>query len=172
MNDVNLEISTEYLSFQLAEELFAIEVSKVREVLEYTTVTRVPGSLDFMVGVINVRGSVVPVMDLKRKLNIPKSDPGINRRIVIMELTLNDEKVVVGFIADSVREVMSLSPFQIQAPPKLGSKLRIDYAKGILEQDDALIIILDIESIITGDNAVIMAMDNDRNSVTDSAPSS
>ncbi|NLD39569.1 MAG: hypothetical protein GX654_22175 [Desulfatiglans sp.] len=96
--------------------MFAIEVSKVREVLEYTTITRVPGSPDYMEGVINVRGSVVPVMDLKKKLNIPASDTDINTRIVIMELILNDEKVVVGYIADKVREVMSLSPGQIQAP--------------------------------------------------------
>lgn len=170
MDDPNMEVITEYLSFQLADELFAIEVSKVREVLEYTTITRVPGSQDFMEGVINVRGSVVPVMDLKKKLNIPESDTGINTRIVIMELILNDEKVVVGFIADSVREVMSLSPGQIQAPPKLGSKLRIDYSKGILEQDDTLVIILDIERIITGDNAVHVTMDTERYAVSDEVP--
>jgi purine-binding chemotaxis protein CheW len=103
MDDINMGVSTEFLSFQLGEELFAIEVSKVREVLEYTTITRVPGSPDYMKGVINVRGSVIPVMDLKKRLNIAESDAGINTRIVIMELILNDEKVVVGYIADAVR---------------------------------------------------------------------
>lgn len=149
-----MEESIEYLSFQLGEELFAIEVSKVREVLEYTSITRVPGSPDFMNGVINVRGSVVPVMDLKKKLSMAEADTGINTRIVIIELMMNDDKIVVGYIADTVREVISLYPDQIQAPPKIGSRLRIDFAKGILEQDEELIIILDIDRIITGDNSI------------------
>jgi purine-binding chemotaxis protein CheW len=162
-----MEETIEYLSFQLGEELFAIEVSKVREVLEYTTITRVPGATDFMKGVINVRGSVVPVMDLKNKLNMVESEAGINTRIVVLELMINEEKIVIGSIADTVKEVIALYPGQIQAPPKLGSKLRIDYAKGMLEQDDRLIIILDIERVASGDNALPITVDTEKFIVSD-----
>jgi purine-binding chemotaxis protein CheW len=167
LGNTHMEETIEYLSFQLGEELFAIEVSKVREVLEYTTITRVPGAPDFMKGVINVRGGVVPVMDLKNKLNMPESETGINTRIVVMELMINDEKIVVGSIADTVHEVMALYPGQIQAPPKLGSKLRIDFTKGILEQDDKLIIILDIERIAGGDNALHTVEDTEKVIISD-----
>jgi purine-binding chemotaxis protein CheW len=167
-----MEETIEYLSFQLGEELFAIEVSKVREVLEYTTITRIPGAPDFMKGVINVRGSVVPVMDLKNKINMAESETGINTRIVVMELMINEEKVIIGSIADTVEEVISLYPGQIQAPPKFGSKLRIDFVKGILEQDDRLIIILDLERIASVDNALHTSVDIEKAIIPDegSAP--
>ncbi len=144
-----------YLTFELEDENFAIDVSQVREVLDMTTISKVPRSPAFMRGVINVRGSVVPVMDLRTKFGLPLAETTVNTRIVIMEIDMNGKKIVLGAVADSVNDVLELEPNQIEDPPEIGSRWRSDFIKGIGKQDEKFVIILDVDRVFSTDELTV-----------------
>ena len=144
----------QYLTFNLAAEEFALDISKVREVLDYTTITHVPRMPDYLCGVINLRGNVVPVVDLRMKLGMPATERTVNTCIVITEIGLEGECVHVGVLTDSVQEVLDLGPDQIQPPPKFGTELDIDFIRGMGKRDSKFLIILDIDRVLSGDAAV------------------
>ena len=143
--------TTQYLTFKLDEEIFALDIAKVREVLDYTTVTKVPRTPEFMRGVINLRGSVVPVVDMRLKFGMTKTDKTVNTCIIIVEITLAGETVVLGALADAVHEVIELEPGQIEPAPKIGTRLKTDFIRGMGRRNDAFIIILDIDKVFSVD---------------------
>jgi len=144
-------IATQYLTFRLGEEVFALDIAKVREVLDFTTVTKVPRTPDFMRGVINLRGSVVPVVDLRLKFGMTVSETTVNTCIIISEVTVDNDTTVLGALADSVQEVLDLEPGSIAPPPRIGTKLRTDFIKGMGKQHDRFVILLDIDRIFSSD---------------------
>jgi len=141
--------STQYLTFKLEDELFALDIGKVREVLDFTTITKVPQTPDYMRGVINLRGSVVPVVDLRLKFGLPMAEQTVNTCVIIVEVELAGERLVMGAMADAVQEVLDLEPDQIEPPPHIGSKLNTDFIKGMGKHNDDFIIILDIDKVFT-----------------------
>ncbi|GFO56116.1 chemotaxis protein CheW [Geomonas sp. Red276] len=145
--------TTQYLTFKLEEEMFALEIAKVREVLDYTTTTKVPQTPDYMRGVINLRGSVVPVLDLRQKFGMARAEKTVNTCVIIVEVELDGEKVVMGAMADAVQEVLDLEASQIEPPPRIGTRLNIDFLKGMGKHNDQFIIILDIDKIFAGATA-------------------
>ncbi len=148
---------TQYLTFRLEDEIFAIEVKKVREVFELSNIniTRVPNVPDFMKGVINVRGSVVPIVDFRLKFGMTETERTFDTRIVVMELSIDGETTVMGAIADLINEVIDLTSEQIEVPPKIGCKWRSGIIKWIGKKDNEIIIILDIEEIFSSDELSI-----------------
>src|SRR5512135_2970730 len=118
--------TTQYLTFKLGDEVFAVDISKVREVLDFTTVTKVPRTPDFMRGVINLRGSVVPVVDMRLKFGMSQTEKTVNTCIIIVEVTLENETTVLGALADSVQEVIDLGPEHIEPAPKIGTRLNTE----------------------------------------------
>ena len=153
----SITVSTQYLSFKLGEEIFAVDVAKVREILDVTAITKVPQTPDFMRGVINLRGSVVPVMDMRLKFGMPPTEQTVNTCIIVMEVTPDGETMVLGSLADSVQEVLDLEPDQIEAPPRIGTRLRSDFIKGMGKQNERFIIILDIDRIFNADELEVIA---------------
>lgn len=143
--------TTQFLTFTLANEVFAVDISQVKEVLEYTELTRVPRTPAFMCGVINLRGSVVPVMDMRLKFGMDKGERTVNTCIIILEVTQEAGTTVIGAMVDSVKEVMELNPEQIEAPPKIGTHLRTDFIQGMGKQDDHFVIILDSNKIFSSE---------------------
>ena len=139
----------QYLTFKLREEVFALEITKVREVLEYTTVTKVPRTPDFMSGVINLRGNVVPVIDLNLKLGMPQTENTIDTCIIIVEIAVGDETVILGALADSVQEVIDIEPENIEPAPRIGTSLNIEFLKGMGKKDDEFMMILDIDKVFS-----------------------
>lgn len=139
----------QYLTFQLAEEIFAIDVVNVREILEFNTVTKVPQTPDYMRGVINLRGSVVPVLDMRLKFGMSVTEKTINTCIVVVEVALEDENVIIGALVDSVQEVFELDPDSIEPAPRIGIQLRNGFIKGMGKKDDRFVIILDIERVFS-----------------------
>jgi len=139
--------TTQYLTFKLEDEVFALDIAKVREVLEYTTITKVPRTPDFMCGVINLRGGVVPVVNMRLKFGMPDAEKTVNTCIIITEVTIDGEITVLGALADSVQEVMDLEPDQIEPAPKIGTKLDTDFIKGMGKHDNKFIMILDIDKV-------------------------
>jgi purine-binding chemotaxis protein CheW len=139
----------QYLTFKLGEEMFALDVAQVREILDFTTITKVPRAPAFMRGVINVRGSVVPVVDMRLKFEMPQAEKTVDTRIVVMEITLEGEICVIGALADAVHNVIEMEPGQIEATPRIGAKWNTDFIKGIGKHHDQFIIILDVDRIFS-----------------------
>ncbi len=126
MSAENTGETKQFLSFRLAGEVFAFEISKVREVLDFTTMTKVPLTPGFMRGVINLRGAVVPVVDLRHTFGMPATERTADNCIIITEVMVDNESTMLGALADSVQEVLELDPAQIEPPPKIRSGLRAD----------------------------------------------
>jgi len=141
----------QYLTFKLDEELYAIDISKVREVLDFSRVTKVPQTLDFMLGVINLRGSVVPVVDMRLKFGLSMTEKTLNTCIIIVEVEIDGQTTILGALADSVQEVLELEPDRIEPPPRIGTRLRTKFIKGMGKRDDRFIIILDIDKIFSAE---------------------
>ncbi|MBI5740182.1 MAG: chemotaxis protein CheW [Nitrospirae bacterium] len=148
--------TTQYLTFKLEDEVFALDIAKVREVLEYTTVTKVPRTPDFMCGVINLRGGVVPVVNMRLKFGMPDAEKTVNTCIIIVEVNLDGETTVLGALADSVQEVMDLEPDRIEPAPKIGTRLRTDFIKGMGKHDNKFIMILDIDKVFSADEMAMV----------------
>ncbi len=139
----------QYLTFRLADEVFGIDVSKVREVLDFTAITRIPRTPDFMSGVINLRGNVVPVVDLRLCFELSKTSRTVNTCIVVVEMLIEGESTVIGALADSVEEVIDLEPEQIQPAPRMGTQIRTEFIKGMGKRDAEFIMILDIDRVFS-----------------------
>lgn len=143
------ENTHQYLTFTLGEEGFAIEITKVREVLNFTNLTKVPRTPDFMRGVINLRGNVVPVIDLRLQLGMSAVEKTADTCIVIVEVEIGAEALHLGMLADSVQEVLDIDPQQIEPAPKLGIRLNTDFIKGMAKRDETFSIILDIDKVLS-----------------------
>lgn len=156
MNTEGINETNQYLTFKLDQEMFAINVVQVKEVLDISVITRVPRAPEFMRGVINVRGSVVPVMDLKMKLGMKMSEKTINSRIVVIELSIDGDRIVLGALADSVHDVMDIETENIEAPPGIGARWKTEVIRGIGKSDGDFIIILDIDRIVSASELTII----------------
>ena len=143
------KMSEQFLTFRLGEETFALDIFRVCEVLEFKKVTKVPRTPDFMRGVINLRGKVVPVIDLNLKFDLPQTETTVNTCVIIVEVTRDGESLTLGALADSVREVMELDPSNIEPPPKIGTSLKIEFIKGMGKHNGEFLIILDIDKIFS-----------------------
>ena len=140
---------TQYLAFTLDQEVFSLDISKVREVLEFSKITKIPQTPEMMIGVINLRGSVVPVVDLRIKFGMGRGDITENTVIIIIEIDLDHEATMLGVMVDAVKEVIDLDENHIEAPPKIGNRLNTELIKGMGKRDGQFIIILDIEQIFS-----------------------
>lgn len=146
-----------YITFRLGDELFAIDVAQVREVLELSLITKVPTAPPYMRGVVNVRGKAIPVVDLRQKFGLPPASSTLQTRIVVMEIQLDGEPAVVGGIADSVHEVIELEPGQINPPPAIAQRWRSELIRGMGKRGDDFIIILDIARVFSSDASALVA---------------
>ena len=145
----------QYLTFQLEEEVFALDISRVREVLDFTKITKVPQTPDFMLGVINLRGSVMPVVDMRLKFGLSKAETTVNTCIIIVEVELDGEITMLGALVDSVHEVMELDADQIEPPPRIGTRLNTKFIKGMGKQDDRFLIIIEIDKVFSVEELAI-----------------
>ena len=148
--------SAHYITFRLGDELFAIDVIQVREVLDRTAITRVPTAPSYVRGVVNVRGTAIPVVDLRLKFGLPAHTDTVHTRIIVLEVMLDGEKAVVGGLADSVHDVICLDPQQIDEAPRLAMRWRSELIKGMGKQGDEFVIILDINRVFSSDEVALL----------------
>ncbi len=139
----------QYLTFKLGEEVFALEVANVREILEFIPITKVPRTPDFMTGVINLRGSVVPVTDMRLKFGMSETEKTVNTCIIVVEVNIDNEKALLGALVDSVQEVFELEAQQIEPPPRLGLGMKTEFIEGMGKRDNRFVIILDIDKVFS-----------------------
>ena len=146
----SVEGATQYLSFRLDEEAYAIAILRVKEILRYAPVTRVPSTPAFIHGVINLRGQVVPIIDLAVKFGLP---PWVESKwtcVVVVEIELDGEDTVMGLLVDSVHQVLELAPGDIEEPPAFGPRIHVDYLLGMGKLDHKkFVMLLDIDRVLT-----------------------
>jgi len=156
MSVTKITETRQYLTFKLGDEVFGIDVAKVREVLDFTSITKVPRTPDFMSGVINLRGNVVPVVDLRLCFEMSKTEKTVNTCIVVVEVILEGESTIIGALADSVEEVIDLEPNQIEPAPKIGVQIRTDFIQGMGKRDAQFIMILDIDRVFSAEELALV----------------
>lgn len=144
------------LTFKLDKEIYALDIKQVREVLEFSEITKVPRMPEFMRGVINLRGGVVPVVDLRLKFGMTKTEKAKDTCIIIIDLVIEGENTLLGTLADSVLEVMTMEPSQISAPPKIGTRLDTEFIRGMGKKNDEFVIIIDIDKVFSFDDMTII----------------
>ncbi len=154
MSVTNITEAVQYLTFKLADEVFALDVAKVREILEITSITKIPQTPEFMRGVINLRGSVVPVIDMRLKFGMSATEQTVNTCIIVVEVTLEGETTVLGALADSVQEVVEMEPDQIEPAPHIGTRLNTNFIKGMGKHEGDFVMILDIDKVFSEEEMV------------------
>jgi purine-binding chemotaxis protein CheW len=147
----------QYMTFKLGDELFAINVSQVREVLEVLQITKVPTAPAYMRGVVNVRGQAIPVVDLRLRFGLPSISDTLNTRVIVMELNIDGETAVIGGLADSVHEVIELEPGNINPPPRIAMRWRTDFILGMGKRGEEFIIILDVNAVFSSEELVAVS---------------
>jgi purine-binding chemotaxis protein CheW len=165
MSSETITKTNQYLTFGLSSEVFAVEVGKVREILDYTTITKVPRTPEFMRGVINVRGSVVPVVDLRLKFGMTQTERTLGTCIIVLEIAVEGETIVLGALADSVQEVIELEPEQIEPAPRIGVRVRNEFIRGMGKTDSGFIMILDIDTVFSSGELDMVVEAGDGNGV-------
>jgi purine-binding chemotaxis protein CheW len=151
-----LEDGAQYVTLGIDREVFAVEVSRVREILDMRPISRVPNAPAFMLGMIDVRGSGVPVIDLRTKLGLPPAPPTENTRIVVLEVTAGGTTRPMGLVADRVFEVTALAAEQLEAPPEVGVRWRSDYIAAIGRHAGGFVIVFDLERLFTTEEAALL----------------
>ncbi len=137
------DAGAEFLTFCLARETYGVDILRVQEIRGYDSVTRLPSAPDFIKGVINLRGTIVPVVDMRIKFNLGEA---VYDDFTVMVI-LNVAKRVIGMVVDRVSDVVRLVDEEIRATPEFGSGIDVHYVAGLVERDDQMLIVLDIEKL-------------------------
>ncbi len=149
--------SQQLLTFTLDGERYAVEIEKVREVLEFTTCNRVPRAPEHVRGMINLRGNVVPVIDLRLKLGLSRTERTVDTCVIITQVQADGEPLVLGALADSVQEVIELEASAVVPPPRMGTRVDTRFLRGVGKRDDHFLLLLDVERVLTEDELLDVA---------------
>jgi purine-binding chemotaxis protein CheW len=142
--------TTRFLAFKLCDEVSALGITKVREVLDFTTVTRSPRTPDFMLGVINLRGSVIPIVDLRIKFGMSKTEKAVNTCVIITEVDVDAHTSVLG------AGVARNGARDIAPAPMIGTKLKTEFIRGMGKREDRFVILLDIDKAFSSEELVMV----------------
>ncbi len=147
------DIMLQWVTFRLEEELYGINVMQVQEVLRFTEIAPVPGAPDYVLGIINLRGNVVTVIDTRRRFALVDRELDDNTRIVIIEV----DGQVVGLLVDSVAEVVYLRESEIEKAPEVGNDESSKYIQGVVTRDTGLLILVDVNKLLSSEEWMEMA---------------
>jgi purine-binding chemotaxis protein CheW len=143
-------MSTQYLSFFLAGQEYALGILQAKEIIEYDTVTRVPGAPNWVRGVTNLRGSVLPVIDLAEKFGMAPCTLSRRSCIVVVEVALQSERLVLGVLVDAIGQVLEFGPGEVEPVPAFGTPVRADYLVGMGRSGKSFVLLLDINRVLSG----------------------
>jgi purine-binding chemotaxis protein CheW len=145
--------TTEVLSFRLGAEEYALSILKVQEIRGYDNVTRIASAPDYLKGVVNLRGIIVPIVDMRIKFNV--GEPTYDAFTVVIVLNINGH--TIGVVVDSVSDVVTLTPDQIKPAPELGSSVAAEYLQGLGTVNDRMLILLDIDKLLSSEDMGLLA---------------
>jgi len=143
----------EYVAFTLNDELYAFDALNVQEIIELTSVTKVPHLPDYLKGVINLRGTIIPVVDLKRKFGMAAGEYKRHTCIIVTEFSGG----VMGLVVDTVFDILNMSPNDISAAPEFGAGINTEFIAGMGKVGDNLVLVLDVDKVLTDDEAAVVA---------------
>lgn len=153
----NKEMLNSYLSFKLGEEIFAANVSKVLNILEMTKITKVPKAPPYMKGVINLRGTVLPVIDTRVKFGMSTTEFTANTCILVLEVNVENEALHIGGLVDAVQEVLEIEPHEIMPPPNIGNRFRSEFIIGMYKlNEEQFIMLLDMDKVFSTDDLLML----------------
>ena len=153
----------QYLTFLLGGEMFAVAILNVKEIIEYGTVTEIPMMPGFIRGVINLRGAVVPVIDLSCRFGGKTTEVARRTCIVIVELNEGDVKQDIGVMVDAVSEVLEIAQAEIEPPPSFGAKIRTDFISGMGKVNGKFVILLDVARVLSVEEIAMLTSIPDGN---------
>jgi purine-binding chemotaxis protein CheW len=145
------QTTSSYLTFKLGDEIFAAHVSKVLNILEVPKITKVPKSPDYMMGAINLRGNILPVIDTRIKFGMPTTEISTNTCILVLDINIEDEPVQVGAIVDAVQEVLEFDEKVLLPPPSVGSRYKSEFIENVVQNNDEFIMVLNMDLIFSVD---------------------
>jgi purine-binding chemotaxis protein CheW len=148
--------TTTFLSFKLNNELFAANVEKVLTILEMKPITMVPNSAPYMRGVINLRGNVLPVIDLRIKFGMPSTEFTDETCIIVLNVIIDEENVQLGILVDAVDEVLEIKDSEIEGSPTIGTKYKVEFIQGMYRLQQGFIMLLNIDFIFNSNDLLII----------------
>lgn len=151
------DAALQYLTFTLGGEVFAMDIRTVREIIQHASMTTVPLMPDFVRGVINLRGAVVPVIDLQSRFGRPKAQIGKKTCVVIFDASQEGERIELGLMVDSVSEVVDIAASDIEPPPQFGASIQREFIKGMGKIDGEFIVILESDRALNIEEMALMA---------------
>ena len=149
MDDLHATGQMQFLKFHLAGQSYAFDVLKVHEVLSLVKITPLPSAMDFLSGVINLRGSVIPVVDLRRKFGMPTAESTVDSSIIIVDLIHEGEETMIGAMVDAVKGVLRCEPKDLEPPPRFGMRLNTHIVQAIAKKDGDFVVILDTDKVFS-----------------------
>jgi purine-binding chemotaxis protein CheW len=148
---------TQYVTLCLGTEVFAVPVAMVHEILDYRDSFRIPEGPEYLIGLIDVRGRGVPVIDLRKKLGLQPVEPGLTTRIMVIAVPLGDRVLALGLVADKVLEVVSFDTDELDAAPDVGIPWRSDYIAGVARRNGSFVVIFDLPKLLTATEAALLS---------------
>ena len=148
-----------FLSFKLDRETFGVKVSKVIEILEVPHITKIPKAPAYMRGVINLRGTVLPVVDTRQKLGLAKVADTVNTCIIVFKIDLEQEVIMLGALVDAVQEVFEMDENDLKPAPSIGGKYNTEFIKGIVRKEDDFIMVLNVDKIFATNEIISLQAD-------------
>ena len=149
-----------YLSFKLGDEYFASNVNKVLNILEMMKITKVPKAPTYMKGVINLRGSVLPLVDTRCKFGMTPTEISSDTCILVLDVEVDGQSIHIGALVDSVQEVLEIEQKDIQPPPSIGSKYQSEFIYGMVKSNEEFIMLLDMDKVFSADDIVSLKETN------------
>lgn len=147
----------QYVTLGVDREVFAIPVANVQEILDMQPIARLPHAPDYLLGIIDVRGRGVPVIDLRNKIGLPAAETTASTRILVIEIAIDARALLLGLVADRVFEVTGLDNDQVEPPPEIGRRWRSDCIKGVGRRRNEFVVVFDIVKLIAADALDLLA---------------
>lgn len=156
-----LDASQQYLSFMLEQEEYGVDILRVQEVRGWTPVTRIPDMPRYLKGVLNLRGTIIPVIDLRERFSMAIKEYGPTTVVVVVKVGLEGRERVMGMVVDAVAETYSLPSGSIQPPPTLSGAVNPEFITGLASHQEKMIVILDVDELLSSDALAIVTNNND-----------
>jgi len=150
-DELGSDETDQYLTFMLGGKVYGLEILNIKEIIEYGEITEVPMTPDFISGVINLRGNVVPVIELSQRFSGQSTEHTKRTSIIILEVKNDDLRIEIGVTVDMVNEVLDIHPKEVEPAPSLGNQIQTTFIRGMAKVDGKLLILLDIENVLSVD---------------------
>ena len=157
MNTDITNVTNKYLTFVLATEEYAVDILRVQEIKGWNKITTIPNTPHYICGVINLRGTIVPIIDLRQRFNLERLEYGPMTVVVVLKVIANKSKErTMGIVVDAVSDVYDVSETDIKPPPDFGSLISTEFIKGLTTVDNKMVIVLDIDRLLNSDELAIV----------------